>query len=81
MMSPSKDSGQRSGDPRSSAELTARKPFDRLRARKRRPSDRLGARGVLSTIAIYAVLVLGAVIIVGPFLLSFSTALKTPRQF
>lgn len=51
------------------------------RITSRRPFDKLRVRTVLSTVAIYAVLVLGAVIIVGPFLLSFSTALKTPRQF
>jgi len=38
-------------------------------------------RRFVSTVIIYAVLVFGALIIVGPFLLSFSTALKTPQQF
>lgn len=40
-----------------------------------------GGRRLLSTVAIYAALIIGALIIVGPFLLSFSTALKSPQQF
>jgi multiple sugar transport system permease protein len=39
------------------------------------------ARRVITTIFTYAVLIFGALIIIGPFLLSFGTALKTPRQF
>lgn len=38
-------------------------------------------RRILSVVMIYALLVVGAVIIVGPFVLSFATALKTPEQF
>lgn len=40
-----------------------------------------GRRRLLPTVAIYAVLIFGALIIVGPFLLSFGTALKSPQQF
>ena len=39
------------------------------------------SRRILTAVFSYAVLIFGALIIVGPFLLSFSTALKSPRQF
>lgn len=39
------------------------------------------ARNLLPNLAIYAVLLAGAAIMVGPYLLSLLTALKTPQQF
>ncbi|HEY9291338.1 MAG TPA: carbohydrate ABC transporter permease [Microlunatus sp.] len=45
------------------------------RRRRRRPS------AVARTVIIYAILIVGAMLILGPFLLSFSTAVKTPQQF
>jgi multiple sugar transport system permease protein len=51
-------------------------------ATTRQPTRRPRRRSRLATsIGAYAVLVLGALIILGPFLLSFMTALKTPTQF
>lgn len=38
-------------------------------------------RRLASTVGIYALLIIGALIIIGPFLLSFGTALKSPQQF
>jgi multiple sugar transport system permease protein len=46
--------------------------------------DRPGGRdrpGVLATVAIYAVLLLGAAITLGPFVLSVMTSVKSPGQF
>ncbi len=54
------------------ADGTATPRTARRSRRGSRPATALGA---------YAVLGFGAVVILGPFLLSFMTALKTPRQF